>query len=210
VLREVATFDSAGVTDKSPVSAAAATKNDEPPVVRQRVLVLGGARSGKSAAAEAMLSDVNSVDYVAPGPVPSDDDPEWAARVALHRDRRATSWRTHETRDLGPLLAQDTDVPLMIDCLSTWLSAVMDDCGVWTGEPGADERLAARIDDFVQAWRSTGRQVVAVSNEVGSGVVPATVAGRRFRDELGRVNARIAAGSDQVVLMTAGIPTRLR
>ncbi|WP_163509203.1 nicotinate-nucleotide--dimethylbenzimidazole phosphoribosyltransferase [Fodinicola acaciae] len=206
VLREVATFDSAGVTDKN-VSPAAA---EGPRPAGRRVLVLGGARSGKSAEAEALLSDVDTVDYVAPGPLPAADDPEWTARVAAHRASRPASWRTHETRDLVPLLAEDTSVPLMVDCLSTWLSGVMDDCGLWAEKPDADQMLADRVDSLVSAWQTTGRQVVAVSNEVGSGVVPPTPAGRRFRDELGRVNARIAAVSDQVVHMIAGIPTRLK
>jgi adenosyl cobinamide kinase/adenosyl cobinamide phosphate guanylyltransferase len=210
VLREVATFDSAGVTDKGESSAMHAAGTEEPRAVGRRVLVLGGARSGKSAEAEALLSDVDTVDYVAPGPVPSAEDPEWAERVAAHRASRPASWRTHETRDLVPLLAEDTAVPLMIDCLSTWLSGVMDDCGVWSGEPDADQVLASRLDSLLSAWRATGRYVVAVSNEVGSGVVPATPSGRRFRDELGRFNARVAAASDQVVHMIAGIPTRLK
>lgn len=210
VLREVATFDSAGVTDKTESAAMPAAGTAEPLSAGRRVLVLGGARSGKSAAAEALLSDVDTVDYVAPGPLPTAADPEWADRVAAHRARRPASWRTHETRDLVPLLAADTDTPLMIDCLSTWLSGVMDDCGVWSDEPGAGEVLTVRLDSLVSAWRTTGRYVVAVSNEVGSGIVPATPAGRRFRDELGRFNARIAAVSDQVVHMIAGIPTRLK
>ena len=86
----------------------------------------------------------------------------------------------------------------------------MDDYRVWAGVPGADGELAARLDALAQAWRATRRHVVAVSNEVGSGVVPGTVSGRRYRDELGRLNARIAADSDEVWLCTAGIAQRLR
>jgi adenosylcobinamide kinase/adenosylcobinamide-phosphate guanylyltransferase len=86
----------------------------------------------------------------------------------------------------------------------------MDDCGVWTDAPDADVRLAASVDAVVEAWTGAVRPVVAVSNEVGSGVVPATPSGRRYRDELGVLNARIAAASDRVWLMTAGLPQRLR
>jgi adenosylcobinamide kinase/adenosylcobinamide-phosphate guanylyltransferase len=86
----------------------------------------------------------------------------------------------------------------------------MDECGLWAGSPGADKELAAHIDGMLHAWRSTRRVVVAVSNEVGSGVVPATAAGMRFRDELGRLNALVAAESEQVWLCTAGIARRLR
>jgi adenosylcobinamide kinase/adenosylcobinamide-phosphate guanylyltransferase len=86
----------------------------------------------------------------------------------------------------------------------------MDASGIWSGAAEADARLAAAIDDVVEAWTRSRRRVVAVSNEVGSGVVPATPSGRRFRDELGVLNTRIAAASDRVWLMTAGLPQRLR
>ena len=75
---------------------------------------------------------------------------------------------------------------------------------------GADKELASRVDTLLDAWRSTRRHAVAVSNEVGSGVVPATVSGGRFRDELGTLNARIAAESEQVWLCVAGIAGRIR
>jgi adenosylcobinamide kinase/adenosylcobinamide-phosphate guanylyltransferase len=176
---------------------------------RRRVLVLGGARSGKSSYAEGLLSRHRSVEYVACGLGPSDDDAEWADRVALHRARRPASWTTLETIDLVAVLGT-TGPPVLIDCLTTWLARVMDDCEVWADEPGSDEKLAAAVDELVDAWTRTRRRVVGVSNEVGSGIVPATPAGRRFRDELGVLNTRIAAASDRVWLVTAGLPQRLR
>jgi len=179
--------------------------------VARRVLILGGARSGKSARAEAMLAGEAAVDYVATGPLPGAGDSEWDARVDDHRSRRPAHWRTQETLDLERVLAApDTAGPVLVDCLSTWLARVMDDCGIWAGRPGADEELAARVDGLVQTWQAARRPVVAVSNEVGSGVVPGTVSGRRFRDELGRLNARMAARSHEVWLCTAGIVQRLR
>jgi adenosylcobinamide kinase/adenosylcobinamide-phosphate guanylyltransferase len=181
-----------------------------------RVLVLGGARSGKSVTAERMLGDRERVDYVACG-VPADDtDFSWAERIRLHQERRPVHWTTLETLDLERVLAgADRSAvrhasPVLVDCLSTWLAGVMDECGLWSGDPGADKELAARVDGLLQAWRSTRRVVVAVSNEVGSGVVPATASGVRYRDELGRLNARIAAECEQVWLCTAGIARRLR
>ncbi|SFF13607.1 bifunctional adenosylcobinamide kinase/adenosylcobinamide-phosphate guanylyltransferase [Blastococcus tunisiensis] len=176
---------------------------------RRRVLVLGGARSGKSSYAEGLLSRERSVDYVACGLRPDDDDPEWADRVARHRARRPASWTTVETIDLLDVLGSPGP-PVLVDCLTTWLARVMDECAVWTGDPGSDARLAAAVDDVVGAWASTRRRVIGVSNEVGSGIVPATPSGRRFRDELGVLNARIAAASDRVWLVTAGLPQRLR
>jgi adenosylcobinamide kinase / adenosylcobinamide-phosphate guanylyltransferase len=194
-----------------------------------RVLVLGGARSGKSATAEQLLAEHAQVDYIATGPGPGPGDAEWRARVLVHQQRRPAGWRTIETLDVEREIARscvaaaesaagsagaDADVPaavpVLVDCLSTWLAGVMDECGIWTGQPGADRALANRADALVAAWRAAGRQVVAVSSEVGSGVVPGTVSGRRFRDELGSLNARIAAECDQVWLCTAGIARRLR
>jgi adenosylcobinamide kinase/adenosylcobinamide-phosphate guanylyltransferase len=173
------------------------------------MLVLGGARSGKSSFAEQLLARERSVDYVACGLVPDGSDDEWTDRIALHRARRPSSWRTLETVDLPAVLGRPGP-PLLVDCLTTWLARVMDDCGVWSQAPVSDARLAAAVDALVAAWAGTPRRVVAVSNEVGCGVVPATPSGRRFRDELGVLNARVAAASPRVWLVTAGLPRRLR
>ena len=217
-----------------------------------RVLVLGGARSGKSVTAERLLSRQERVDYVACGPLPSNDDLDWAERVRRHQERRPGHWTTMETLDLESVLAGrtarnlsgpatgDSDLitqslpdatpaggetrlrssrvvdsaplatPVLVDCLSTWLAGVMEDCGLWAGAADADKQLAERVDGLLDAWRGTRRHVVAVSNEVGSGVIPGTVSGVRFRDELGVLNARIAAECEQVWLCVAGIAQRLR
>jgi len=197
-----------------------------------RVLILGGARSGKSVTAERLLAGRDRVDYVATGPLPDEADPEWADRVWRHQARRPAHWTTLETLDLarvlagseptrpgaaqpeltrsGPAPARIQATPVLVDCLATWLAGVMEECGLWAGSPGADKKLLDRVDGLVDAWRSTRRQVVAVSNEVGSGVVPGTASGVRFRDELGVLNARIAAECEQVWLCTAGIARRLR
>jgi adenosylcobinamide kinase/adenosylcobinamide-phosphate guanylyltransferase len=177
-----------------------------------RVLVLGGARSGKSVTAERMLAGRERVDYVACGMPADDSDPSWAERVRVHRERRPAHWATMETLDLGSVLAgsDGIQIPVLVDCLSTWLAGVMGECGLWTGAAGADKELAARTDGLLDAWSSTRRVVVAVSNEVGLGVVPATASGVLYRDELGRLNARIAASAEQVWMCTAGIARRLR
>ncbi len=175
------------------------------------MLVLGGARSGKSVTAERMLGDRERVDYVACGMAADEDaDPAWAERVRLHRERRPAGWTTVETLDLAGVLSSGDENPVLVDCLSTWLAGVMDECGLWGGAAGADKALADRVDGLLEAWRSSRRLVVAVSNEVGSGVVPGTASGGRYRDELGRLNARVAAECEQVWLCTAGIPRRLR
>ncbi|WNI15198.1 bifunctional adenosylcobinamide kinase/adenosylcobinamide-phosphate guanylyltransferase [Actinacidiphila sp. ITFR-21] len=178
------------------------------PDVPRRTLVLGGARSGKSLEAERRLSAFPGVVYVATGGT-REDDRDWALRVAGHRERRPPGWHTLETCELVPLLADGQGPPLLIDCFSLWLTHTMDAAGAWADGAPLDA-VHARTAQLVHAWRTTGRTVVAVSAEVGSGVVPPTPAGRRFRDELGRLNAALAAESEHVLLLTAGLATPLR
>ncbi len=168
--------------------------------------MLGGSRSGKSEFAESLLADEPAVDYLATAAV-RPDDPEWTARVAAHRDRRPAAWRTIETADPAAALGT-AGPPLLIDSITTWLARVLDDCGAWDGAPAGE--LDARIDALCAAWAATARRAVAVSDEVGSGIVPPTESGRRFRDVLGRLNQRLAAGADEVQLVVAGLPLRLR
>jgi adenosylcobinamide kinase/adenosylcobinamide-phosphate guanylyltransferase len=176
-----------------------------------RTLILGGARSGKSQVAETRLADAVAVDYVATGGLPSADDPDWAERVRRHQARRPAHWRTVETLDLVAVLAAGADAPVaLIECISTWLAAVMDSCGVWGGVSGADASLARRIDELVEAWTASMRSVIAVSSEVGLGVVPATPSGRRYCDELGHLNMRLAASADEVLFVVAGLPQRFK
>jgi adenosylcobinamide kinase/adenosylcobinamide-phosphate guanylyltransferase len=176
------------------------------------VLVLGGARSGKSVEAERRLTACPSVTYVATGGV-RPEDPEWTARVAAHRARRPPHWRTVEIGAAGEhaALLRDATGPVLVDCLTLWLTAVLDEGDAWDGTVDSHgDAIIACIDELVAAFRATRATVVAVSNEVGSGVVPATASGRRFRDELGRLNARIAAEADEVVWMVAGQAVPLR
>ncbi|RJK96917.1 bifunctional adenosylcobinamide kinase/adenosylcobinamide-phosphate guanylyltransferase [Vallicoccus soli] len=175
-----------------------------------RVLVLGGARSGKSLEAERRLGAEPRVRYVATAP-DRPGDAEWAERVAAHRARRPPGWRTTETSDVAGALAVPGP-PLLVDCLGLWLTGVVDGAGpgAWDGDPAARERVRRRVDELVTAWSGAAAPVVAVSNEVGSGVVPATASGRLFRDELGRLNALVAAASDEVLLVVAGQALRLR
>ncbi|MFF0381267.1 bifunctional adenosylcobinamide kinase/adenosylcobinamide-phosphate guanylyltransferase [Streptomyces sp. NPDC004286] len=184
---------------------------DEVPDVPRRTLVLGGARSGKSVEAERRLESFPDVVYAATGGTRAGDG-EWADRVAAHRERRPGSWRTAETTDLVPLLAEDGP-PLLIDCLSLWLTDVMDAVGAWDDAQWADggeKALRDRVHELTRAVRETPRTVVAVSNEVGSGIVPATASGRRYRDELGRLNTAFASECEQVVLVVAGQAMVLR
>jgi adenosylcobinamide kinase/adenosylcobinamide-phosphate guanylyltransferase len=170
----------------------------------RRTLVLGGARSGKSQWAELELSGAGSVDYIATA-APR-DDADWAERLALHRQRRPHHWRTVESLTLVGLL-RGADRPLLIDDLGNWVARTIDAVGEWDGPL---TRFRQATDQLESAWSDFGGTALLVSNEVGSGIHPETRAGRVFRDELGRLNARLARAADEVVLLVAGIPTWIR
>ncbi|MFI6100386.1 bifunctional adenosylcobinamide kinase/adenosylcobinamide-phosphate guanylyltransferase [Lentzea sp. NPDC051213] len=176
-----------------------------------RTLVLGGARSGKSAHAEGLLTDA-TVTYVATARR-YPDDPDWDARIALHVARRPDTWHTVEAAAPGDLAALLTatsydDPPILVDDLSTWLVGVLDDAGAW--ESPASDAVERDVDELVRAVATCRTRLVLVSAEVGLGVVPSTPSGRLFRDHLGALNARVAEVSDEVLLLVAGIPLRLR
>lgn len=174
-----------------------------------RTMVIGGARSGKSRAAEALLGAAPAVTYVATA-YPAELDDEWAERVATHRARRPAHWQTVETLDLAGLLTTDGD-PLLVDCLTLWLTRLMDRHDCWTdqGWVAGEAGLRADVAELLEALASSARDVVLVTNEVGQGVVPASAAGRRFRDEMGVLNAGVAEACDDVLWCVAGRTVRL-
>ncbi len=169
-----------------------------------RVLVTGGARSGKSSEAELRLLGAPVVTYLATGPTPGDDE-SWTRRVRTHQERRPGWWHTVETGELAAALEKMSGAGL-VDCVGTWLAGEMERCGMWDDPvpSDAEDALASRVAELVTAWRDTSARVVGVTNEVGSGVVPATASGGAFRDHLGRLNQLLAAESEEVVLVTAG------
>ncbi|NGZ99450.1 bifunctional adenosylcobinamide kinase/adenosylcobinamide-phosphate guanylyltransferase [Nocardioides sp. W3-2-3] len=172
-----------------------------------RVLVTGGVRSGKSRHAESLLASEPEVTYVAAGP--RYDDADWAARIAAHRERRAATWRTEETQDVAGVLAGATG-PVLVDCLGTWLTAVIDAAGLWESPVGeVEEHVLAQVDAIAAAVAGATAPVVLVTNEVGLGVVPGERSGRLFRDLLGTVNQRVAEACDEVHLVVAGRVLRL-
>jgi adenosylcobinamide kinase / adenosylcobinamide-phosphate guanylyltransferase len=172
-----------------------------------RVLALGGIRSGKSQWAETAITESvgpgGRVRYVATGSTST--EPEWAARVELHRRRRPEPWSTVESTDVTTQLRFDQVTPTLVDDMGGWLVATMDRRGAWTG--GA---VTADLDDLVAAVDQFRGPLALVSPEVGLTVVPATESGRRFADELGTLNQRLAAVCDRVVLVIAGQPLTVK
>ncbi len=173
-----------------------------------RTLVLGGARSGKSAHAEGLLADDQPATYVATARRDPDDS-EWSARIEAHVARRPLAWRTIEPVNLAAVLAEAAadDPPLLVDDLATWLTGVLDDTGGWEGSLAGARFECARLVEAVGECRA---RLVVVSSEVGLGVIPRTRSGRLFRDELGALNAAVADRCTDVVLLVAGIPLRLK
>lgn len=167
-----------------------------------RAFILGGARSGKSAAAERMIHDLRAerVLYVATAETP--DDPDLELRVRAHRERRPARWSTLELGggDLDAVLdtAEDHDA-VLFDSLTLWVSARM-------------RRTDAleQFDVFLEGAEALDAAVFLVSDEVGLGVVPENAAAREFRDLLGLVNQRAAAAAGEVHLWVAGIGMRIK
>ncbi|RUP27814.1 MAG: bifunctional adenosylcobinamide kinase/adenosylcobinamide-phosphate guanylyltransferase [Mycolicibacterium sp.] len=170
-----------------------------------RTLVLGGIRSGKSQWAEDWIARAAGPDgpvrYVATGSV--DGDADFAARVSAHRNRRPAHWSTVESADVAATLRDPAAT--MVDDIGGWLVAAMDRRAAWSGgsiQADVDE-LAAAVDEFTAP-------LALVSPEVGLTVVPATESGRRFADQLGSLNQRLAAVCDRVVLVVAGQPLTVK
>ncbi len=163
-------------------------------------LVSGGVRSGKSRHAEALLRPRDEVTYLACARVA---DAEFAARVAHHRATRPASWTTLESLDVVAAVGMPGG-PLLLECLGTWLTGLVDEADLWADLGAAATLVADRSRTLVAALIATDREVVIVTNEVGWSLVPLTPAGRFFQDELGRLNAAVAAIAERVHLVVAG------
>ncbi|MGX9792247.1 bifunctional adenosylcobinamide kinase/adenosylcobinamide-phosphate guanylyltransferase [Mycobacterium sp. MMS18-G62] len=173
-----------------------------------RTLVLGGIRSGKSKWAETVISestrDEREVRYIATGAAPG-GDADWAARIQAHRSRRPSHWTTVETTDVPKQLRTNATVATLVDDVGGWLTAVMDRRHAWTDGSVADD-----VDDLLDAVSAFSAPLALVTPEVGLTVVPPTASGRRFADELGCLNQRLAALCDRVVLVIAGQPMTVK
>jgi adenosylcobinamide kinase / adenosylcobinamide-phosphate guanylyltransferase len=173
-----------------------------------RTLVLGGIRSGKSQWAETAIAESTGpgrpVRYLATGAA-SNGDAEWSKRVAAHRARRPAHWSTVETVDVSTQLRAESTTPTLVDDIGGWLTAVMDRRDAWTAGS-----VATEVAELIEAVAGFTSPLALVSPEVGLTVVPATVSGRRFADELGTLNQRLADLCDRVVLVVAGQPLTVK
>lgn len=168
------------------------------------VLVLGGARSGKSAYAEARVLALRKgrkrALYLATAEA---GDKEMTARIAAHRARRGTLWTTLEVpRDIVGAIASHAaaGAPILIDCLTLWLSNLMH----------AQADIARETEELCAALARAKGPVVLVSNEVGLGIVPDNALAREFRDHAGRLHQRVAHVARDVVFVAAGLPLALK
>lgn len=183
-------------------------------VVRERHLVLGGARSGKTAHAIFLAKSLSTqknfdVTYVATAQ-PLDD--EMRHRISLHRAERPATWHTLEAPGglAQAVAALPADRVVVIDCMTLWLSnSLLQDFreDVPTAALPTWERERA---EFLQWLNATGNEVFLVSNEVGAGIVPLSPVSRRFQDEQGRLNQALAAICDRVTLVVAGIAVPIK
>jgi adenosylcobinamide kinase/adenosylcobinamide-phosphate guanylyltransferase len=166
-------------------------------------VVTGGVRSGKSRHAEALLAERDDVTYIATGQPADADDAEWRERVARHQAARPATWTTVETLDLVPLLGMPGG-PLLVECLGTWVTGLVDRADLWDDLPAAAALVEAEGAALAEALTRTSRDVVLVTNEVGWSLVPLTPSGRFFTDALGRVNTAVAGVADHAVLVVLG------
>ena len=172
-------------------------------------LITGGARSGKSRYAEALAWTLAEDDvlYIA---TLSAGDEEMARRVARHRARRPAAWRTLEASlEVPKAVAAATESVLLVDCLSGLVSNVMVK-REREGETAAVDAVLSAITELVEALQQSPATAIIVTNEVGSGVVPAYPLGRWYRDALGLANQQLARAADAVCLMSVGLPQTLK
>ena len=170
-------------------------------------LVLGGARSGKSRYAQSLIGDRQAI-YVATAR--RTHDREMASRIDRHRSDRPAAWITIEEPENVPHIvrtASPREAPVLLECVTLWLSNLFERESQTPVRKQQDTIMAA-VRQLADA--SAGREVVAVSNEVGSGIVPTTRVGRRFRDIQGWANQLLAADASRVVFVVAGLPLVLK
>lgn len=177
------------------------------------ILITGGARSGKSRFAESLLAAEPLVTYIATAEAL---DEEMKARIAEHRGRRPEYWQTLESPlNLGTAVQQAAGRWILIDCLAVWVANLLltgwdEQADHWAAEVSPKETVLTAVRGLLQVITAQPGQVVAVTNEVGSGLVPSYRLGRLYRDLLGLANQEMAAAAEQVFCCISGIPFCLK
>ena len=171
-------------------------------MTKELILILGGARSGKSALAERLASQRERVLFVATAEAL---DVDMERRIAAHRSQRPSAWRTlEEPLDLSYAIQEALDgyEVYLLDCLTLWVSNLvlkMED------DPNVEREILAEVERLLEVYEESSATWIVVSNEVGLGIVPSSLLGRLYRDILGRVNQAVAARADRVYLTVAGL-----
>ncbi len=176
---------------------------------KKMIVVLGGARSGKTQYAQDRATQLGGrVIYVATATA---DDDEMRERIGRHRAARPATWQTLERAiQLGEAMRQLVCDVVIVDCVTLWLSNVLLALSDAVTTEQAEAHAHAESSALLDAWRVSDYTLILVSNEVGLGLVPPYPLGRIYRDLLGRVNQQLAQAADEVIFMVAGLPMRLK
>ena len=172
------------------------------PRLGDRILILGGARSGKSRIAESLIERAGDGIYLATAEA---FDDEMTERIVAHKSRRGENWKTFEepleiAHVIDGLAASGNDRPVLVDCLTLWLSNLLH----------ANRDIDREVDTLLTAVEAVRFTTILVSNEVGAGIVPENALARQFRDHAGIINQAVAARADTVIYVVAGIPQRIK
>ena len=172
--------------------------------MKKLIFILGGARSGKSSyAVELAKKSQKKVAFIATAQI---CDQEMTERIELHKKSRPKQWKlVEESRDIAsilPTLEEECEL-VLIDCLGLLVSNLL-------ASDLTDEEIEIRINELIESAQQINVTTIIVSNEVGSGIVPMNALARRFRDLLGQSNQLIARQADEVILMQAGIPIKIK
>jgi adenosylcobinamide kinase/adenosylcobinamide-phosphate guanylyltransferase len=181
------------------------------PMNKKLTLVLGGARSGKSAHAQQLARERGDDDVLFVATAQALDD-EMTARIESHRRERPAGWRTLEApRHTGQAIAcAEPSAVVLVDCLTLLVSNAVLTLPESADAAETEAAAVAELEELLAAYRNGTASWIVISNEVGLGLVPPYPVGRAYRDALGRANQRLAAQADEVVLMVAGIPMKIK
>ncbi|MBI5080131.1 MAG: bifunctional adenosylcobinamide kinase/adenosylcobinamide-phosphate guanylyltransferase [Chloroflexi bacterium] len=180
-------------------------------MTQRLTLILGGARSGKSSYAQKIAAERgDTVLYVATAEA---GDDEMAARISAHRAERPEHWQTLEaSREVGTAIRSQANQNkiVLLDCLTLLANNIIVPLPEPVSEEAATHALKKEVDELMLAYHNSNAEWIIVSNEVGLGLVPPYPLGRVYRDALGRANQQLAAVADEVILMVAGLPVKIK